>query len=204
MKKIFLLVGALTATAAGLAWCNHLPTTPITADAAATATPASQRPDATHTVQSGTVGAGDFGPLLARTQGRVKALFFTDGDYVRQGQLLVKLDNHTFVLAPRAGFVGTVEVGIGQYISKNTRITTLSGYRYLVVPLTLPRAEQQRLHPGDSARVWAAGAPGRSAGGVLRARPAGAAGDSVLEVVLSSRASFRLGELASARLVLHQ
>jgi multidrug efflux pump subunit AcrA (membrane-fusion protein) len=205
MKKILFSGSALLALLV-VAWSNCSSANSGVADATRhlpVALTAAQRPDATHTVQAGVVEAGTYDPLPARTHGYVRTVFVAAGDYVQPGQLLVKLDNYTFVTAPHAGFLGAVEVVIGQHISDTTRVATLSHYRYLVVSLAPSKSLRQRLHPGDSVQVWAATDPGRAARGILRQRLPLAPTDSVLEVTLASRAPFRPGEAARVRLSIH-
>lgn len=171
---------------------------------AATVTTAEQTlppPGSATPTATGLVGTGGTTPLLARTAGQVEDVFFAAGDYARRGQLLVKLSNHTFVLAPRAGFLGPAQVKMGQYITKATPVTTLSRYSHLVVPVQLPSAWRDTVHPGDSVLVWATARPGRLVGGVVGplGQPSTAA-NAPVEILLTSRAPLRIGERASVGL----
>lgn len=75
----------------------------------------------------GLIGAGGIEPLLARTSGRVQSLFFLGGEYVRRGQLLVKLFDHTFVLSPRMGFWGRVRLVSGSMWARPPRSPRFPG-----------------------------------------------------------------------------
>ena len=154
-------------------------------------------------VLTGQVGAGSEEPLLARTKGHVRNIFFSSGDYARQGQLLVKLDNHTFVVAPRAGFLGTCDLRIGQYLTLNSIVTTLSKRSYLVVSALLPGDWQSQVHPDDSARVWTKNPGSRVAVGVVGPMGPTSRRDAPVEIELTSRAPFRIGEQVCIRLVAH-
>lgn len=156
--------------------------------------------DSTFLETNGVVGAGGDLPLLARTSGRVKNLFFSPGDYARRGQLLVTLSNHTFVTAPRAGFLGPNLLSIGQYISRLTPVTTISRYSYLVVLLLLPPDWQGHIHPGDSVRVWATAPPARIVSGTVGYIGHTDSTNLTVEIIMTSRAPFRIGELAWVRL----
>ncbi|MBO2012107.1 HlyD family efflux transporter periplasmic adaptor subunit [Hymenobacter negativus] len=130
----------------------------------------------------------------------MKNLFFSQGDYARQGQLLVTLSNHTFVTAPRAGFLGPNLLSIGQYISPLTPVTTISRHSYLVVLLLLPADWYTSIHTGDSVRVWATAPPARMANGTVGYIEKSDSTNVTVEIVLTSRAPFCIGELTWVRL----
>lgn len=140
---------------------------------------------------TGLVGAGGSEPLLARSRGRVKRLYFSGGEYVHRGDVLVKLTNYTFVIAPRDGFLGPNLVTTGQYLMASTPVTTLSRRRTLAVTLPPPTGHAFNLRPGDSVRVWVAARPTRVVAGVV-----GLAADSAREILLGPGAQFRIGERA--------
>ena len=148
---------------------------------------------------SGLVGAGGTEPLLARTTGRVASLFFSGGEYARRGQLLVKLSNHTFVLAPRNGFLGTCEVSIGQYLSRATPVTTISLRSYLVISLARPPQQRTAVHAGDSVQVLATDHTSRTAEGIVNLLAPSPSAEAVAEIWLPSRAPFRIGEAVRVR-----
>ncbi len=58
--------------------------------------------------------------MLARTKGRIKRLFFEKGQYVRQGDILVKGFDHNFVVAPTHALVAERLVDGSTYMSPNT------------------------------------------------------------------------------------
>ena len=147
----------------------------------------------------GLVGAGGTEPLLARTAGRVQTLFFSGGEYARRGQLLVKLTNHTFVLAPRNGFLGACEVGIGQYLGRATPVTTISLRSYLVILLVLSPQQGMVVHVGDSVHVLARDHTGRMAEAIFNRLSTSHSADSMAEIWLPSRAPFRIGEVVRVR-----
>ncbi|WP_210521394.1 efflux RND transporter periplasmic adaptor subunit [Hymenobacter terricola] len=203
MKKIFIIGAVLGVSVFGglvyIAPFSGVPSPAVGGDALAMDYSDSTL-DSTLLVTMGVVGAGGDEPLLARTNGRVQGLFFSQSDYVRRGQVLVKLSNHTFVTAPRAGFLGPNRVMIGQYIYRNTIVTTLSRRSYLVVSLLLPTDWQEGINAGDSVRVWAAAPPARSSTGIVGTYQKQALDDARLEIILTSRAPFRIGEQAYVRL----
>jgi hypothetical protein len=150
--------------------------------------------DTTGLVTAGIIGAGGQAPLLAGAAGYVRATYFAGGDYARPGQLLVKLDNHAFVVAPRAGFLGPSLVRAGQYLRPSTPVTTLSRYPYLVVTGRLPPSWLGSIHPGDSTRIWSAARPTRVVTGVIIPPLTSAWRTEFVEIRLSSHAPFRIGE----------
>jgi hypothetical protein len=198
-----LLLGAAVGLAVFGGWRRYrgVPVLPLVAEAAApTARPGNQPLDSMFRVVEGVIGAGGTEPLRARTHGHVWRLFFTGGDYARRGQVLVKMDNHTFVTAPRAGFLGPVQVTMGQRLSDTTTVTTLSRRSYLEVQVPVPNAWRQRLCVGDSARVWAGAGAIRVADGVVSAVNSSGPSSGPIVIKLTSRAPFRIGEQAFVRL----
>lgn len=200
MKKPFLIgtvLLLLVAAVLGRRW--WLKSTAEVAALAAGPAPAAVIPDSTTVVLTGQVSAGGDEPVLAKTTGRLRNVFFEGGEYVRQGAVIAKLTNHTFVLAPHDGFMGRRQVSVGQYVERTTRVGTISKRAYLLVPVVLPANSPTRVQPGDSVRVWAAARPTRVVTGV--AAPAVDTGGGInLEVRLTSRAPLRIGEAASVQL----
>ncbi|WP_210521313.1 HlyD family efflux transporter periplasmic adaptor subunit [Hymenobacter terricola] len=156
--------------------------------------------DSTLLVTTGLVGAGGTDTLLARTAGRVQGIFFAGWQYARRGQTLVKLTNHTYVTAPRAGFLGDCQVLIGQYITAKTPVATLSRRSYLRVSVVLPSGWSDGIRAGDSARVWAASRRQQAVMGAVEEVGEPSLGETPVEIRLSSRAPFRLRELVNVRL----
>ncbi|MBO2009972.1 efflux RND transporter periplasmic adaptor subunit [Hymenobacter negativus] len=155
--------------------------------------------DSTLLVTTGRVGAGGEESLRARTAGRVQRVYFCGGEYVRRGQVLARLYNYSFVIAPRTGFLGPSYISAGQYLTPATLVTTLSRRSDLVVSVLLPGSWRAGVRVGDSARVWAPAPPARVSTGVVeRVGPAGT-GDVPMEIKLLSRAPFRIGERVYVR-----
>lgn len=199
MRKI-LLLSAITITVSGvLLWLLPTSATPVLAAVASKS--ATELPhDSTFLSTTGLVGAGGSTPLLARTAGQVLDVFFTGGEYVRRGQLLAKLTNHTFVTAPRAGFLGSCEIITGQYITTTTLVTVLSRYSYLVVAVQVPASWRSSIHPRDSVRVWAVARPDRLVSGIVGPMEQPGSSNFPVEILLTSRAPLRIGERATVRL----
>jgi multidrug efflux pump subunit AcrA (membrane-fusion protein) len=165
----------------------------------ATAGPA----DSTVIMTTGLIGAGGADTLPAHVRGRVRQLFFEEGQFVHRGQLLVKLDTRDYVLAPHEGFLGPRLVSEGQRLGVATPITTLSRRRHLVVAFTLPQQQQASVRAGDSVRVWVASRPSRVETGVVRTLEPSSAALFPVEVDLAPRAPLRLGEQATVQLDAH-
>ncbi|WP_143080373.1 hypothetical protein [Hymenobacter arizonensis] len=147
---------------------------------------------------AGVVGAGGQEPLLARTVGRVRRLFFTGGEYVHRGDVLAKLYNYTFVVAPRDGFLGPCEIAAGQYLTPTTQVTTISRRHLLVVVCPPGNTRPARVRVGDSVSVWVATRPTRVASGSLAALDLSEL-PGTWTVLLKPGAPFRIGEQAIVR-----
>ncbi|WP_210515286.1 efflux RND transporter periplasmic adaptor subunit [Hymenobacter terricola] len=157
-------------------------------------------PDSTEILAAGVVGAGGEEPVPARISGRIRQLFFAESEYVHRGQLLVKLYTRNYVLAPHDGFLGPRLVSEGQEISPATRITTISRLHHLVVTIKLPRQRWGSIGVGDSVSVWVADRPTRVVTGVVSVVPAVPEDNFPVEIALTLRAPFRIGEQALVRL----
>ena len=189
---VLLLVGGALL---GRRW--WLKSTDEVAALAAGPVPAVAAPDPTAVVRTGRVSAGGDEPVLARTAGRVRTVFFENGRYVRRGDVIVKLSNFTFVLAPHAGFMGGRRVAAGQYVGRTTVVGTISKRPYLLVSVALPPDSLAGLQPGDSVRVWAASRPTRVVMGVAEPAAKGSPAGTTLEIRLPTRAPLRIGEVAN-------
>ncbi|HEX8325912.1 MAG TPA: efflux RND transporter periplasmic adaptor subunit [Hymenobacter sp.] len=202
MKKLLLVGGTLGVLAlGGVWWAQPFSATPAEAFAAPTALDAAEAtPDSTYFVAMGDVGAGGTDAVRAQVTGRVRKIYFADGEYVRGGQVLAKCYNYTYVLAPRHGFVGRCQITVGQYLTPVTVVTTLTKRSHLMVSLALPPGRQGSAHPGDSVRVWVASRPSRVETGVVGPAAQDSAGAEVVQIMLTSRAPFRIGERACVRL----
>lgn len=176
-----------------------LKSTAEVATLAAGPAPASIMPDSAAVVLISRVSAGGDELVRAKTTGYLRSVFFEDGAYVRQGAVLAKLTNHTFVLAPHDGFMGRRQVVVGQYVARATEVGTISKRSYLLVPVALPPNSPARVHPGDSVRVWATARPTRVVTGLV-AVAEGSPPGSRFEIRLTSRAPLRIGEAAAVQL----
>jgi|GEM_PF-6924063 len=170
----------------------------IVTDNPATGSDAEQ--NASGRLRTGLVGAGGDQPLLAHTSGKVKKVFFQGGEYVHPGDVLAKLTNYSFIIAPHGGFLGPNQIVEGQYVTPKTPVTTISKSSHLIVTLDLPPDGQENYRPGDSVRVWVTTRPTRIVTGVVAPAAPGGAGAAPIEILLGSGAPFRLGERASVRL----
>lgn len=195
MKKALLTVAVLGLAALGWWWSTRAPHAPVAAIVLPTpAAGASNLP----LLAMGRIGAGGDDTIPARTQGRIKHVYFNDGAYAHRGDVLVKLTNYSFIIAPRDGFLGNCRVEAGQYVGVTTPITTISRRRSLMVTVTQPAASADGIRPGDSVRVWVATRPDRVVMGLARLATAnGRAGSPQgLEILLAPGAPFRRGETA--------
>jgi hypothetical protein len=201
MKKLFIISAGLGVTLFGsLVWLAPFSSLPPQLSGKPVTTSLVSAVDSTMLITTGVVGAGGDEPLLARTNGRIQDLFFAEGDYARRGQILVKLHNHTYVTAPRAGFLGPSLTKVGQYIVRSTPVTRLSRHSYLVVTLLLSKKWLGEINIGDSVHVWATIPPARITSGVVGDITQPVAETALLEVILPKRAPFRVGETAYVRL----
>ncbi|WP_046245399.1 biotin/lipoyl-binding protein [Hymenobacter terrenus] len=199
MKKLPLIalsLGLIGLIAFGSTWWSQRASQ---GSALATAPPVSTTIDsgrkAAGPVVTGLIGAGGEEPLLAHVAGRVKRVSFADGDYVHQGDVLAKLFNFSFIIAPRSGFLGKRQIAEGQYVTAKTVVTSISKSNHLVVILDSLPDGQASYQPGDSVRVWVASRPERVVTGVVSpASPTGAAAS--VEITLGPGAPFRIGERA--------
>lgn len=194
MKKAVLAIAVLGLLGLGWWWATRAPHAPVAA--IVVPTPAAGVPGLP-LLAMGRIGAGGDDTIPAHTQGRVKHVYFNDGAYVHQGDVLVKLTNYSFIIAPRDGFLGNCRVEAGQYVGVTTPITTISRRRSLVVTVTKPAASADGIQPGDSVRVWVATRPDRVVMGLAKQVANGRAGSPAgLEILLGPGAPFRRGETA--------
>lgn len=87
-------------------------------------------------------------PLLARTNGRIKRLFFQPGQYVRKGDILVKGYNHNFVVAPTNALVAERLIDGSSYLSPNTVVASLLELEPFQIQLTPLSPYAQSIAPG--------------------------------------------------------
>lgn len=195
MKKTVLATAVLGLLLLGSWWATRPPRPPVAARVMPA--PLSNVPDSLLLTTTGLVGAGGEQPLRAGTSGRVRKRYFVGGEYVRRGDVLAKLYNYNFVLAPHDGFLGSCRIEVGQYLTPSTLVTTISRYRTLAVSISSLNY-RGRVRPGDSVRVWVASRPARVVTGVVGAAANGAP-QGALEIRLAAGAPFRIGERACVR-----
>lgn len=193
MKKAVLAIAVLGLLGLSWWWATKGPHAPVAA--IVVPTPAVGTPNAS-LIATGRIGAGGEDTILAHSQGRVKHVYFGSGGYAHRGDVLVKLTNYSFIIAPRDGFLGPFRVEVGQYVSAATPVTTISRRRSLVVVVARPAAATRSIRLGDSVRVWVATRPDRMAMGLVGPAAEAQANSSKLEILLAPGAPFRIGELA--------
>ena len=192
-KSVLILLVAVGAVAAFLGWRYWVqPADEITA---LTNQPvlAVVIPDSSSVMLSGRVSAGSSEPVLMKKAGRVRSIYFASGDYVRRGAVLAKLNDYNFAVAPHDGFLGQLQIAVGQYVQPSTVVTTISRRGNLLVPVAVPAGSPAHVQPGDSVRVWATARPTRVITGV--AASMNRQGDT-LEIEVPPRSPLRLGEAA--------
>lgn len=196
-KTVLILLVVVAAVAAFLGWRYWVQ--PADATTALTTKPvlAVLTPDSSSVMLAGRVSAGGSEAILMSKPGRVRSIYFATGDYVRRGAVLAKLHDYNFAVAPHDGFLGKLQIVVGQYVQPGTVVTTISRRGNLLVSVPVPAGSPANVKPGDSVRVWATARPTRVVNGVATAMSL--QGDS-LEIELPARAPLRLGEAASVLL----
>jgi hypothetical protein len=101
MKLFFLLLLALLASGGTFYWHTQWAKAPAIAADPLPIVP----PVVGASLGVGTVVTSYSFPLAMPHRGPIKHLFVTDGQQVRKGELLLKFYDHTFLLAPMAGFI---------------------------------------------------------------------------------------------------
>lgn len=196
-KSVLLLLVVVAAVAAWLGWRYWVNSAERPSSLAAQPMLAVVTPDSSSVMLSGRVSAGGSEAILMKKAGRVRSIYFATGDYVRRGAVLAKLDDYNFAVAPHDGFLGKLQIAVGQYVKPATVVTTISRRGNLLVAVPMPAGSSAHVQPGDSVRVWAKARPTRVLAGVAAAMSE--QGDS-LEIELPARAPLRLGEAASVLL----
>lgn len=125
---------------------------------------------------AGIVEAGSIIPLTVTTHGWVRQVFFTEGNYVRKNQILLRLyhngrnsnefDRH-FLLAPQAGFVADKRVEMGQHVPAGGRVGMLHTVSQVKIPLLMPPPLVQRIALCAPVSVSISELPGRQFTGVI-------------------------------------
>ncbi len=196
-KSVLILLVVAAAIAAFLGWRYWVQ--PANETTALTNQPilAVVMPDSSAVMLAGRVSAGGSEPVLMKKAGRVRSIYFATGDYVRRGAVLAKLNDYNFAVAPHDGFLGQLQIAVGQYVQPSTVVATISRRGTLLVAVAVPAGSPAHVQPGDSVQVWATARPTRVLTGVAVA--ISRQGDS-LEIELPARAPLRLGEAASVLL----
>lgn len=196
-KSILTLLVVVAAVAAFVGWRYWVQPAEKTTSLTTQPVLAVVTPDSSSVMLSGRVSAGGSEAILMKKAGRVRSIYFATGDYVRRGAVLAKLNDYNFAVAPHDGFLGKLQISVGQYVQPATVVTTISRRGNLLVLVPLPAGSPAHFQPGDSVRVWATARPSRVLIGVAAAMSL--QGDS-LEIELPARVPLRLGEMASVLL----
>ena len=196
-KSVLLLLVVVAAVAAWLGWRYWVNSAEQPSPLATQPMLAVVTPDSSSMMLSGRVSAGGSETIRMKKAGRVRSIYFAPGEYVRHGAVLAKLDDYNFAVAPHDGFLGKLQIAVGQYVQAATVVTTISRRGNLLVSVPMPAGSPTHVQPGDSVRVWAKARPTRVLTGVAAA--VSGQGDS-LEIELPARAPLRLGEAASVLL----
>jgi multidrug efflux pump subunit AcrA (membrane-fusion protein) len=126
---------------------------------------------------SGIIEAGHLLPVVAHANGWVRQVFFSEGDYIRGGQVMVKLFNDDmpsadfsrgYVTAPRNGFLVKRRVDVGAHVRAGTYVDTLQDVSHVKVNLVVPLQVGQAVQVGDQVQVRIAEMPKRTFAGVVR------------------------------------
>ncbi|WP_222940404.1 efflux RND transporter periplasmic adaptor subunit [Hymenobacter sp. BT491] len=147
---------------------------------AAPSTPASVRPLESGILSvpvSGITEAGYLLPVVAHANGWVRQVFFSEGDYIRGGQVMLKLFNDDmpsadfsrgYVTAPRNGFLVKKRVDVGAHVRAGTYVATLQDVSNIRVNLVVPPQVGQGVQIGDQVQVRITELPKRTFTGVIR------------------------------------
>lgn len=92
-------------------------------------------------------------PLLARTKGRIKRIFFEPGQYVRKGDILVKGYDHNFVVAPTNALVAERLIDGSTYLSANTVVASLLELEPFQIQIMPSSPYAQPIAPGWGANI---------------------------------------------------
>lgn len=102
---------------------------------------------------AGTVTESRHHPLLARTKGRIKRLFFEPGQYVRPGDILVKGYDHNFVVAPTHALVAERLIEGSTYLAPSTVVASLLEVQPFQIQLMPPKPFEEPVVVGWEARL---------------------------------------------------
>ncbi|TGE06226.1 efflux RND transporter periplasmic adaptor subunit [Hymenobacter fodinae] len=154
---------------------SRLPTPPVAASLRPIALPVAQ-PTRETIVRVGVIEPIYTLPLLTPTHGWARQVFFSDGDYVRRRQILLKLMsnaeyssqfNRSYVLAPRTGFVEQKNATVGGHLKAGARVATLLDVSQVKVVVAVPARTGRALKLCDQVPVRIAELPGRHFTGVV-------------------------------------
>lgn len=115
-------------------------------------------------------------PLLTPAHGWVRQVYFSEGDYVRRHQILLKLMsnaeyssqfNRSYVLAPRTGFLEQKNATIGGHLKAGARLATLLDVSQIKVVVAVPTQAGRALKLCDQVPVRIAELPSRRFTGVV-------------------------------------
>lgn len=124
---------------------------------------------------TGLVEAIRVSPLLVTKHSWVRQVFFTDGDYVRGRQILLKFlevspssseFSRDYLLAPHSGFLTKRNVAVGHRVRAGTCVATLQDVSQVKVPLVVSAQVGRAVRVCDPVVVRVAEMPGRTFAGI--------------------------------------
>lgn len=149
-----------------LAGCSHREPTTRSLPEAARLMPTAEASAATDSLASGifvqarSLEAGQSHPVRAAAMGIVRQVFFEEGQRVRPGQVLVKLDSdwklpsrqlaRGFVVAQSHGTLVGKSVSIGSRVLPGQLLATLQDWSTMRLTLVMPSHLAQGIEPSDT------------------------------------------------------
>lgn len=144
-----------------------------------------------------TLEAGRSVPVRAAAMGIVRQVYFEEGQRVRPGQILLKLDSdwhlpsrqlaRGFIVAPAHGLLVGKEVVMGSRVQPGQLLATLQDWSSIRLTLNLPSRLAQRLHPRDTLVVHLKGWPQYPLAGEIEQLQVADQPDEPAQVILLAR-----------------
>lgn len=143
-----------------------------------------ERGDVTVTVSgTGTISAVESRKEIAQTTARVEAIYFKEGDTVKKGDVIVKLDSSDYeatldsqkssvqqaeisqnnvnrqlrelkITAPQDGFIGNLNIAEGSYVVTNTKICDITIPNKYEITLQFLASDTNKIEVGNSASIF--------------------------------------------------
>ena len=101
----------------------------------------------------GVITVSKYYPLLARTKGRIKRIFFQPGQYVHKGDVLVKGYDHNFVVAPANALIAERLIDGSTYLLPSTAVASLVELQPFQIQIMPPSPYAQPIVPGWEASI---------------------------------------------------